>query len=182
MKEIFVATGNPNKIKEIEEILQIPLGGKIIEIDEVQSMDLAYVSRKKTEEAFRLVRKPIVTDDVAVYIDAWNNFPGPFVKFVYTVMGIPKLLELFKDEKNRRVTVECAVGLHDGESVHVFTGKVSGNLAYEQRGSNGWGFDPIIIPDGQTRTFAQMSNEEKNKISHRGLAFAQLKEFLDSQK
>ena len=71
---------------------------------------------------------------------------------------------------------------HDGTNIHTFIGEVNGQLSYEALGTNGWGFDPIIIPYGQKRTFAQMSDREKNKISHRGLAFAKLKKYLDSQR
>ena len=182
MKELLFATGNKGKIEEAQAILEVPVEIAVIEVDEVQSMDLEYVSRKKTEAAFRLTNAPVITDDVGVFIEAWNGFPGPFVKYVYTVMGIDNPLNVLKNEPNRNVIVRCAVGYHDGIAVHTFIGEVKGTLAFEQRGSNGWGFDPIIIPGGEVETFAEMDTEKKNRISHRGLAFEKLKNYLDSQK
>lgn len=181
MKKLIIATGNKGKVGEIEDILKIPLEILELKLDEVQSMDLEYVARKKVEEAYKQVKNPVITDDVAVYIEAWNNFPGPFVKYVYSVIGIPKLLEILKNEKNRNVIVKCAVSYHDGEKVQVFIGEVKGKISNKQLGSNGWGFDPVIIPNGYSKTFAQMTSSQKNKISHRGMAFASLKKFLDSQ-
>lgn len=181
MKELLIATGNPGKVSELEDILNYPLQIAVVDIDEVQSMDLKYVSRKKTEAAFKLTNAPVITDDVGVFIEAWNGFPGPFVKYVYTVMTINKLLKSLRNEQNRNVIVRCAVGYHDGVQIHTFMGEVKGKIALEAKGSNGWGFDPIIIPDGENETFAQMENEKKNRISHRGLAFAKFKNFLDSQ-
>ena len=181
MNKLLVATGNKGKVGELEEILNVPLEIAQIDIDEVQSMDLEYVARRKVEEAFKVLKRPVITDDVGVFIEAWNNFPGPFVKYAYQIVGLKKILELLKNEKNRNVVVKCAVGYHDGKKVHVFIGEVKGVIAQEELGTEGWGFDPIIIPNGETQTFAQMGSKRKNKISHRGKAFEKLKEFLDSK-
>lgn len=182
MKKIYMATSNKGKIKEISEILKIPLEFAKIEVDEVQSMDLEYVARKKVMEAFKILKKPVIVDDVGVYMQAWNRFPGPFVKYVHNLLGNKKILELFKHEKNRKVIVQSAVAYHDGKKIHTFIGTVKGTLAKKEKGSQGWGFDPIIIPNGQIQTFAQMGLIKKNQLSHRSKAFKKLKKFLDSQK
>jgi XTP/dITP diphosphohydrolase len=182
MKNIFLATGNKGKIKEISDILGIQLKHADIEVDEVQSMDLEYVARKKAESAFKILKKPLIVDDVGVYLSAWNNLPGPFVKYFYKLMGLPKLLKIMKKEKDRNLIVQCAVAYHDGKNIHTFLGIVKGKLALKELGKGGWGFDPVIIPNNQKLTFAQMGFKEKNKVSHRGRAFAKLKKFLDSKK
>ena len=181
MKKLLVATGNKGKVGELEDILNVPLEIAEIDIDEVQSMDLEYVARRKVEEAFKVLKKPVITDDVGVFIEAWNDFPGPFVKYIYQIVGLKKILEILEKEKNRNVVVKCAVGYHDGEKAHVFIGEVKGIIALKERGTEGWGFDPIIIPNGETQTFAEMGSKKKNKISHRGKAFEKLKKFLDSK-
>lgn len=181
-KKILVATGNKGKVQEFSDILQIPLEFIDIDIDEVQSMNLAYVSKRKTEEAFKILKKPVITDDVGVFIEVWNNFPGPFVKYANQIMGLKKILELLKNEKNRNVIVKSAVSYHDGKKIHTFIGEVKGTLALEERGSDGWGFDPVIIPEGEIKTYAEMGHQNKNKLSHRRKALDKLREFLDSQK
>ena len=100
--KLLVATGNKGKVQELEDILKIPLEIADIDIDEVQSMDLEYVSRKKTEEAYRILKRPVITDDVGVFIEAWNNFPGPFVKYVHEILGNKKIIALLKNEKNQK--------------------------------------------------------------------------------
>jgi len=182
VKKLLIATGNKGKVQELEDILKIPLETVNIEIDEVQSMDLEYVSKRKTQEAFRMLKKPVITDDVGVFIEVWNNFPGPFVKYANQILGLKKILSLLKNEKNRNVIVKSAVSYHDGKKVHTFIGEVKGTIALEERGTDGWGFDPIIIPNGETQTYAEMGFKKKNQLSHRRKAFDKFKKFLDSQK
>src|SRR5471030_504876 len=105
MKKLVFATGNKGKVLEFEDILKIPLEIAKIEIDEVQSMDLEYVAKKKTEEAFKILKKPVITDDVGVFIEVWNGFPGPFAKYILESLGNVRILKLLKNEKNRNVIV-----------------------------------------------------------------------------
>jgi len=93
-----------------------------------------------------------------------------------------KILELLKNEKNRNVIVQSVVAYHDGKKIHTFIGTVKGILSLKEKGDKGWGFDPIIIPFGENKTFAQMGPKKKNQISHRAKALEKFKNFLDSQK
>lgn len=179
--KILFATGNQGKIDEAKAMLGVSLEIANIQIDEVQSMDLEYVARKKAQAAFDVLKKPVITDDVGLFIDAWKGFPGPFAKFVLETMGVDGLLDLLKNETNRKVIVKSGVAYHDGENIHYFEGEVQGSLATEQRGIEGFGFDPIIIPDRETQTYAEMGIEGKNRISHRRRALDKLKVYLDSQ-
>jgi XTP/dITP diphosphohydrolase len=145
-------------------------------------MDLEYVAKKKVEEAYKQLGKPIVVDDVGLYVDAWNGFPGPYVKHMLDALDYSGLLGLLKNEKNRRVRVAAVIGYHDGKKAHTFIGKFNGTLSTEKRGTKGWGFDPIVIPDGFSETFAELGPDIKNKISHRALALKKFKKFLDKQK
>ena len=133
-------------------------------------------------EAFNILKKPVIVDDVGVFIEAWNKFPGPFVKYIHNLLGNKKILELLKNEKNRNVIVQSVVAYHDGKKIHTFIGTVKGILSLKEKGDKGWGFDPIIIPFGENKTFAQMGPKKKNQISHRAKALEKFKNFLDSQK
>lgn len=181
MKKILVATTNIGKKQEMSDILKTPLDFVELELDEVQSMDISYVSKRKTEEAFKILKKPVITDDVGVFIDAWNGFPGPFAKYILETLGNKNILKLLEKEKNRKVIVKSAVSYHDGKKVHTFVGIAEGKLAYKEKGKNGWGFDSIIIPHGDKRTFGEMRPHEKNGVSHRRKALDKLKEFLESK-
>ncbi|HVZ12385.1 MAG TPA: non-canonical purine NTP pyrophosphatase [Patescibacteria group bacterium] len=181
MKKIYLSTTNKGKLKEFSEILDLPLVAVNIDVDEVQSMDLEYVSRKKAEAAFEKVKKPVIVDDVGVYFEAWNGFPGPFIKFLNESVGYDGISRML-DSVSKKMRAVDAISYHDGKKIHTFIGEFNGTIV-ERRGENGFGFDPIVMPDGYSMTFAEMDPADKHKISHRGRALAKFKNFLDgSQK
>ena len=88
------------------------------------------------------------------------------------------LLERLADKENRRARFRTAIALIDGDGEHLFEGIVEGRIAREEHGADGFGYDPLFVPEGEERTFAQMSAAEKNAISHRGRAVRRLAEYL----
>ena len=92
------------------------------------------------------------------------------------------LLERLAGRENRRARFRTAIALIDGDGEHIFEGVVEGHIAREQHGSDGFGYDPLFVPEGCDRTFAEMSAEEKNAISHRGRAVRRLAEYLQSRR
>ena len=92
------------------------------------------------------------------------------------------LLQRLEGVRNRRARFRTAIALIDGDGEHLFEGVVYGDIAYEEHGADGFGYDPLFIPEGEQRTFAQMSAEEKNAISHRGRAVRRLAEYLQNRK
>lgn len=92
------------------------------------------------------------------------------------------LLERLAGRENRRARFRTAIALIDGDGEHIFEGVVEGHIAREQHGSDGFGYDPIFVPEGCDRTFAEMSAEEKNAISHRGRAVRRLAEYLHGKR
>ncbi len=182
MEKIYFVSSNSEKVKEAQAILGVPIEIADIEIDEVQSMSLKTVARKKVESAFKIVGEPVIVDDVSFEIEAFNRFPGPLVKFFFNSLGNNGVLKLMEKEDNRRVIVQSAIGYHDGKKAHVFVGTIKGTLSLEERGTDGWGFDPIVIPDGHTKTIAELGVDHKNKNSHRAASLEMLKKYLRSQK
>lgn len=180
MDKIYFVTGNKGKVKEAEEILNIPLEIKEIDLDEIQELDLEKIALHKTNQAYEMVKKPLIVDDVSVEIDAWGGFPGPLIKWMLKKENdsAKLLLKMLTGEKNRKAKARLAVGFHDGHKAHVFYGEVNGRIAGDIRGENGFGWDPVFIPDGQEKTYAQMTTQEKNDISHRRIALDKLKDFL----
>lgn len=92
------------------------------------------------------------------------------------------LLQRLDGIRNRRARFRTAIALIDGDGEHLFEGVVYGDIACEEHGTDGFGYDPLFIPEGEQRTFAQMSAEEKNAISHRGRAVRRLAEYLQNRK
>lgn len=185
MKEIYIATGNPDKLGEIEEIsksIGLELKPIKVKIYEIQDDDVTNVAHEKAKSAFEIVGKPLIVEDVSLAIDAKNGFPGTNVKQTLRQIGNRGILKQMEGEVDRNLHLFCAIGYHDGNQILTFAGVVRGILATEERGTDGWGFDPIIIPEGYTETFAELGTEVKNKISPRRKAFDLLKHYLDTHK
>lgn len=183
MKKITFVTGNKAKAREVERILNVPLEIKEIDIDEIQEINLEVVALHKINQAFEIVKKPVIIDDVSLEIDAWNSFPGPLIKWLLKSGNqgdASTLLKMLEGETNRSAKARLAVGFHDGRKSHIFIGEIKGTIALEIRGENGFGWDPVFIPDGYNQTFAEMDPKIKDGISHRGRALSKFRDFLIS--
>lgn len=180
IKPLYFATSNKGKAKEAEQILQFPIEIKELELDEIQELDLGKIVDHKVRQAYDIVKEPVFVDDVALYVDVWKSFPGPFVKHLREVGGNDLLLYMMRNETNRKVTAIATIGFHDGEYVRIFSGSVVGEITKEPMGNNSWGWDPIFKPVDSDMTFAEMSEEMKNKMSHRFKALEKFKEYLRS--
>ena len=182
MKKLYFVTGNKNKVAEAQRILDIPIEIADIDIEEIQSLDSEKVVRRKAEDAFNILGKPLFVEDVSAEVNAWNGFPGPLIKFLYEAGGNAHelLLRMLEGEKDRTIKIKALIGYHDGEQIHVIEGFYTGTLV-PKRGTEGWGFDPYVVPDGYDKTFAELGMDLKNEVSHRAKALKNLKKFLDSQ-
>jgi len=178
MEPLYFVTSNEGKMKEAEMILDIPIKLFKADLEEIQSLDLEEIVREKAKRAFELVGKPLFVDDVGVYIEAWNGFPGPFVKYLVEAVGTGGIARMVKDETNRKAIVRAAIGFHDGEKITTFIGEVKGTLAERPRGDRGWGWDPMFIPVGSEKTYAELTPEEKNSVSHRRIVLENFKKHL----
>jgi len=185
LRTIYFVTRNPHKVKEIRE-LAIAIDGDISiqhlnyeypelqldEIEEVVKASANYIRREKG------AKTPFFIEDSGLFIHALNGFPGPFSAFVFRTIGNEGILSLMagKRSEERRATFKTAIAFCQSASAEprIFRGAVEGRIADSARGEGGFGFDPIFEYRGTT--FAEMSTEEKNRVSHRGRAF---REFLN---
>lgn len=181
MKKIYFATGNSGKADEAQKILGLEVKIADLELDEIQELDLKKIVRHKLTQAYEKLKFPVIVDDVSLELDAWDGFPGPFVKFMHK-NDTGHFLHIIRNETNRNATLIATIGYHDGAGAHFFTGKLRVMIAKKSLGENGWGLDPILIPEGKKLTFAQMPDGEKNSDSHRARALKMFKKFLDSKK
>jgi non-canonical purine NTP pyrophosphatase (RdgB/HAM1 family) len=177
LNELVFVTSNENKVKEAQAILGFSVEIASLEIDEIQTLDVEDVARHKAQKAFEKVKKPLIVDDAGLYVEAWEGFPGSFVKFVQKTAGLDVINKWLDTENNRYVTVVSAIGYHDGNQVHTFRGEVHGEFV-KPRGEHGWGFDPYFIPEGENQTWGELSQTRKNETSHRKQALEKLKAFL----
>lgn len=178
MTELCFVTGNKGKVAEAKAILDVPVVAYPMELDELQSLDLEKIVTYKVNQAYARVGKPVFVDDVGLYIQTFNGFPGPFVKFLLEAGGNGLLLKMMSGQTDRNVIARAAIAYHDGTNIHTFIGDVNGVIAPEPRGDGGWGWDPVFIPQGKDMTYAEMGQVEKNAISHRRAALEKLKQFL----
>lgn len=172
MRLTFV-TGNQQKLREARSILvEHEIVGEELDLPERQSLD----PKEIIEEKLAAAGKECFVEDVSFWIGD-TGFPGPLFKFLLRAVGREGILRFAHAFGASRARAECTVGLSLGGEHHFFTGTVEGTLV-EPRGDSGFGFDPIFVPDGHNRSFAEMSTEEKNAVSHRRTALEQLREHL----
>lgn len=178
MTAIVFVTGNAGKLKELTALApdDAQITSQKIDLDEIQSLDVREIVEHKLREAYRHVRKPVIVEDVGAGLASLNGLPGPFMKFFVQQLGRDALYQIQK-VPNDTVTIRCVAGYYDGQRMLFGEGIVHGHIT-APRGGNGFGFDSVVVPDdqldGQQRTFAEMTTEEKNAISHRGQAFRKL--------
>jgi len=168
-------TSNLNKLREAQIVVSrygIELYPLKVRKVEIQSDSLEEIAIYAAKKAFELARKPLVVEDAGLFIDALRGFPGPYSSYVYKTIGVEGVLKLMKGIENRRARFIAVVALAISSTrIEVFRGVVEGTITDEPRGSGGFGFDPIFVPQGHEKTFAEMSTEEKCMISHRARAF-----------
>ncbi len=175
-EKITLVTGNEGKKREFAAVFGDKLETVDLDLPEIQSLDVREVAALKAREAFARLKRPVLVDDVAFHLEAWRGLPGPFVKYFEKAFPREGLIRLLGDQTDRRGRAVAALAYCDARTDFVVVGEVSGTVLTEPRGRNGFGFDFAFVPEGETRTFAEMSPEEKNTVSHRACAIAALKE------
>ena len=176
LSDLVVITSNIGKIEEINAILGIDHKVYTIEVPEIKSLDLDEVITAKAKAAYEKIKKPVLVTDVSLEIEGFGGLPGPFVKFFLKTLGAEKTVKLVKG--SRRTKVTDAVAIYDGKIFKIFKGTIWGKVIPKARGTSGFGFDFVFVPDGYTKTWAQMPSSVKNKISHRAMALKKLKDYL----
>jgi non-canonical purine NTP pyrophosphatase (RdgB/HAM1 family) len=168
LDRITLITGNAGKAAEFAAMLGIEVTPARAELTEIQAIDVATVAKRKAADAYAQLGTPVLVDDTGLSLRGWNGLPGALIVWFVETVGAQGILSMAGNLADRTATAVTALGYADASGVQVFEGTVTGTLAAEPRGTAGFGFDPIFIPDDSDgRTFAQMTSQEKNKISHR---------------
>lgn len=182
MKTLVVATGNPGKLKEMQEYLtdlpwQLELKPANLDVEETGTTFMAN-ARLKASEVAKALSKWAIADDSGLAVDALGGAPGLYsARYGKTDRDrINRLLAELGDTTNRQAKFICAVAIAnpDGQIILETEGICPGEILYSPRGDGGFGYDPIFYVPSQQKTFAEMASATKSEISHRGVAFAQL--------
>ncbi len=176
--DIYLITGNENKLREAEQILGIKLKSLDLGLDEIQELDSDKVAEHKVRQARGILRDPLFIWDQSLYIHCLNDFPGPLVKWFWTQVTLEKICEIANYFNDHKVYTKTTLTYYEDETVKHFYGVVHGTIPQEPRGANGFAWDPIFIPEGHDRTFAEMTPEEKNAISMHRVALEKLRDYL----
>jgi XTP/dITP diphosphohydrolase len=190
MKIVF-ATNNPNKLAEIKAL--VPDSIEIISLKEIGCYDELPETRdtlegnalQKAEYVVNKYQIPCFSDDTGLLVDALNGEPGVYsARYAglenSSEKNMNKLLKNLEGQNNRSASFETVVALILNGQNHIFKGSVVGEITVEKQGLDGFGYDPIFIPENGKLTFAEMSKEAKGKISHRGRAVRKLITFLST--
>lgn len=180
MSSITIITGNDGKLKEFERLLGVDIEKCKMDLPEVQSTDVSEVVKTKVQFAYQQLGSPCFVDDTGLTIRQWNNLPGALIKWFIDNVGNYGILKMLSPFDSKEAFVTTAIGYCDENGVKVFTGEVVGKISDQPLGNNGFGYDEIFIPEGSGKTFAEMSDAEKDLFSMRSLAANEFSKFLSN--
>jgi XTP/dITP diphosphohydrolase len=191
MKELCFATNNKHKIVEVSQMLEGKF--KLLSLEEIgcqvelpeEQDTLEGNSQQKAEYVWNNFQVSCFADDTGLEVEALNGEPGVYsARYAGSQRSdtdnIQLLLDNLKDQQNRKARFRTSITLIlDGEK-HQFEGIVNGSITQGWKGNKGFGYDPVFIPEGYDQTFAEMTSEQKNVISHRGRAIQKLVDYLNT--
>lgn len=171
----FFVSGNVHKFNEARLVLaKYGIATALIKAKapEIQDDSVLNIAKASAIEAVKKFNLPVFVEDSGLFIKALNGFPGPYSSYVYRKIGIKGILKLMENVEKRQAFFHSAVVFcSPNDSPKTFFGKSDGIILFSERGSSGFGFDPVFAPlGGGDRTFAQMTIDEKNFFSHRAQA------------
>lgn len=190
MKKLVFATNNAHKLDEIRAILGNKM--EILSLNDInchadipETADtLEGNAALKAQYIYKNFGLDCFADDTGLEVEALNGAPGIYSARYAGGEGhdseanMKKLLAEMEGKENRKARFRTAICLIEDGKEHLFEGIVNGEIIQERRGGSGFGYDPVFVPEGFTETFAEMGNDEKNKISHRARAVAKLCDYL----
>lgn len=189
--ELVFATSNQNKIKELQALLP-----KKIKLKSLADLQLDHIKLEETGSTFQenalqkakaiYLKKglPTFAEDSGLVVNSLDGAPGIYSaryagKEATDQDNNKKLLESLKNKADRSAYFIAVIVLYDGQEAHCFEGRCNGYIAMEAKGNEGFGYDPIFVPENFKQSFAELGLEKKNKISHRALALEKFREFLE---
>lgn len=174
---LMFVTSNENKFREFQKVFGTNTARYHLELDEIQEMDLEKIIAHKAKQAYSKLKRSVIVEDTGLFITAWDGFPGPFIKWFDFKDNYGKLAS-FVPKNCRDAKWVVTYGFYDGKTILTCTGELQGKISNVPKGTKGWGFMPVFIPKGYTKTFAELGEGLKNKIGARFKALRRLKKVL----
>lgn len=173
-------TGSEGKFSEgkriIPQLVQVKMN-----LLEIQELDPKKIIEAKLHEAIKSNPSELIVEDTSLLFDGLNGLPGTLIKWFYDTIGNEGLFKMATATGNNHVIAKTLIGYHDGKgTIHYFEGILEGTIV-SPRGE-GFGWDAIFEPKGFSKTMGEMTREEKNEISMRGIAFQKLADYLNQNK
>jgi non-canonical purine NTP pyrophosphatase (RdgB/HAM1 family) len=170
----LLVSGNPGKIAEARLAAGADLAAAEMDLPEIQSLDMLEILRGKAAAAWEALRRPVMVEEAGLELVALNGFPGPLVKWMLTAMGAEGIAGVAAAMGDVHAVARCLLLYKDGDEEIVAEGTTAGTLVLPGRGGHGFGWDPVFLPDGESRTFAELDGREKLAVSHRGKAWREM--------
>jgi inosine triphosphate pyrophosphatase len=180
MKDFVFVSGNQQKVEWLEEFLGEKVEHHKLDLIEIQSLDPQEVVGLKVREAYKKLSKAVLIDDVSLSFNALGRLPGTFIKYFLDEVGNKGICRLLDGYDDRSAVATVTYGYYDGHDFKAFATESKGEISQEPRGSFGHGWDPIFIPEGESKTHSEMNLEEYATVHPRNLAVKKLAEFLNS--
>ena len=190
MIELVFATNNAHKLEEVQAIVgdkfKLQSLGDIDCHDDIPETGVTFEENAKQKTDYLVNKYGLYCfgDDSGLEVDTLNKEPGVYSARYSGSRDMEKnidlLLEKLGDNPNRTARFRTVISLYLNEKQHFFEGAIEGTIIKERRGEGGFGYDPIFVPDGYDKTFAEMTAEEKNSISHRSIAVNKMAQYLKS--
>lgn len=180
MQELTFITGNQSKADYLARYLGYPIQHHKLDLDEIQSLELREIVEHKVRQAYAVIQRPVIVEDVSLEFTALGRLPGTFIKFFVDEIPFETICRMI-DGMSRDATAKCVFGYFDGNSLEFFEGMLSGTIAEHPSGKNGFGWDKIFIPEGYSVTRASLDEENDKKTYLQIKPIAKLKTFLEKQ-
>lgn len=177
---IYFITGNANKFKEVKSILR-DVEQLDIDLIEIQEIDAHAIIKAKLQAAFEHHQGPFIVEDTSLYLDCMNGLPGPLIKWFMQTIGKDGLHKICSAYGDFGAQAKTIIGYaKDSNSIKFFEGVIKG-MVVSTRGNDGFGWDPVFMPEGYDQSFAELGPDIKNKVSMRRIAIDQLAEHIKGE-
>lgn len=174
---IFI-TGNKNKAKYLSDNLDIKLDYQKLDLDEIQSLNIRIVAEHKVKQAYSLLQKPVLVEDVSLEIKSMGKLPGIFIKWFLEELGNDGICNIVNNFEDKSAIAKICYCLYDGKKSVFFESSMDGSVSSKSMGNKGFGWDQIFIKKGHTKTRAQLTKKEEFDTSMRREVYKQLKEYF----
>ncbi len=177
---LYFLTGSKNKFEEVKSVL--PTVEQLdIDLPEIQEVNAREIIKAKLLEAISHKKAEFIVEDTSLYFDCLNGLPGPLIKWFMKTIGNKGLFNIVEKLENTKAEAKTIIAYaKNPEEIYYFEGLIKGKIV-SPKGKSGFGWDPIFQPKGYSKSFAELTQEEKNDMSMRRIALNKLKEFMGTK-